>query len=155
MQITTRHGRVARIIWEEGGRIDEAARRAGVRPETLRRWLADEEFRNLVAQSAFEPLLQATSTMLQWAPVAVARLVSDLQSQSATDARQAAREILKLALDTQRELARPPADDSRRQHDADDACLGDDPLSRRMTEISDSQLARILQILNEPPGQDA
>jgi hypothetical protein len=145
MKLTAHHRRIARIIWECGGRLDEAAQREGLRPETLRRWLADGDFRALVAQDALEPLLQATSAMLRWAPVAVARLIQDLEGENAGDARQAAREILKLALDTQRELARP----AEPRPAAADAPTGpDDPLSRRVAELTDEQLARVLAILN-------
>jgi len=157
MNLTHRHRKIARILWECGGRLDEVARREHVRPATLRKWLRDPDFRALVAEDAFEPVLQATSAMLRWAPVAVSRLIQDLESESASDARQAAREILKLALDTQRELARPtdvkPADAERPRDPADD------PLGRRVAALTDDQLARVLAILNEtthpPPPRAA
>ena len=105
MQLNARHRKIARTVWECGGRLDEAAAQEHVRPDTLRRWLAEPEFRALIAQDAVEPLLQATSAVIRWAPVAVARLIQDLQGEAPGEARQAAREILKLALETQRELA--------------------------------------------------
>ena len=40
MKTTKRHRRIAHAIWEAGGRLDEVAEREGVRPDTLRRWLA-------------------------------------------------------------------------------------------------------------------
>jgi hypothetical protein len=151
MELSTRHRRIARTIWDCGGRLDDAAAREHVRTDTLRRWIAEPEFRALLAQGALEPILQATSAMLRWAPVAVARLIEDLEGESAADARQAAREILKLAHETQRELARP--DDPARQADGgpgagDPAAGAQDPLSRRVAALSDEQLAGLLQILN-------
>ena len=149
MNLTRRHRKVAGTIWECGGQLDDVARREKVQPATLRKWLRDPDFRTLVAQDAFEPILQATSAMLRWAPVAVSRLIQDLDGDSPSDARQAAREILKLALETQRELARPT---DHRPHDAGaDQPPGPahDPLGRRVAALSDDQLARILTILNE------
>jgi len=148
MKLTARHRKIARTIWECGGRLDEVAQREGVRPDTLRRWLADGDFRALLGEDALEPILQATSAMLRWAPVAVARLIQDLEGESAADARQAAREILKLALDTQRELARPPETSPAAAAQAQT----DDPLTRRVAGLTDEQLARVLAILNEPRG---
>lgn len=160
MNLTARHRRIARTLWDCGGRLDEAAAREHVRIDTLRRWLADPQFRALLAQDALEPLLQATSAMLRWAPAAVARLIQDLESESAGDARQAAREILKLALDAQKELA-PPADPAAARRAAgrsaaDPAAEPQDPLSQRVAALSDRQLAHLLAVLNgktpEPPG---
>ncbi|GAG44530.1 unnamed protein product, partial [marine sediment metagenome] len=107
MNLMPRHRKIAHAIWECGGQLDEVARCQHVQVATLRKWLRDPDFRTLLAEDALEPILQATSAMLRWAPVAVSRLIRDLDSESASDARQAAREILKLALATQRELARP------------------------------------------------
>jgi len=149
MRINARKRRAAHALWECGGRINDAAARGGVRPDTLRRWLADGDFRALVAEDAMEPLLQATSAMLCWAPVAVARLIRDLESESPVEARKAAREILKLALDVQRELARPPGPRPRAAGDPNAAPAGpDDPLTRQVAALTDDQLARILAILN-------
>lgn len=148
MPLTQRHRKAAEALWKSGGHIDEAAKSAGVQPATLRRWLADPEFRVLLAEDALEPILQATSAMLRWAPAAVARLIEDLQGESAGDARQAAREILKLALDTQRELAGPADAASRRAAEASAGPPADDPLSRRMAALTDGQLQRVLEILN-------
>jgi len=147
MNITTRHRRVARTVWECGGRLDEAAEREGIRPDTLRGWLADPKFRREMAQDALEPLLQATSAVMRWAPVAVARLIKDLESESAADARQAAREILKLALDTQRELSGGAAPASRDTAD-DSAAPPQDPLGQRIAALTDAQLAAVLRIIN-------
>jgi len=155
MIITTRHRRIAHAIWECGGRLEDVAAREGVGADTLRRWLTDPAFRSLVAQDALEPLLQATSAMLRWAPAAVARLIQDLESDSASDARQAAREILRIALDTQRELARPAAAEGPGEAlGATDplAALANDPLGRRVADLSDEQLGRVLAILNENQG---
>ncbi|MBE3097850.1 MAG: hypothetical protein IMZ44_12095 [Planctomycetes bacterium] len=161
MNLTARHRRIARTLWDCGGRLDEAAAREHVRIDTLRRWLADPQFRALLAQDALEPLLQATSAMLRWAPAAVARLIQDLESESAGDARQAAREILKLALDAQKELA-PPADPAAARRAAgssaaDPAAEPQDPLSRRIAALSDRQLAHLLAVLNgkTPEPSDA
>ena len=158
MILTTRHRRIAHAIWECGGRLEDAAAREGVGADTLRRWLTDPAFRSLVSQDALEPLLQATSAMLRWAPAAVARLIQDLESDSASDARQAAREILRIALDTQRELARPAGPAGREGRGetlgATDplAALANDPLGRRVADLSDEQLGRVLAILNESQG---
>jgi len=154
MILTARHRRIAHTIWECGGRLEDAAAREGVGANTLRRWLTDPAFRSLVAQDALEPLLQATSAMLRWAPAAVARLIQDLESDSASDARQAAREILRIALDTQRELARPAAAEGPGETPGADplAALANDPLGRRVADLSDEQLGRVLDILNESQG---
>jgi len=148
MTMTLRKRRVARALWDCGGRIDEAAAREHLRPSTLRRWLTDPEFRTLVAGDALEPLLQATSAMLRWAPAAVARLIRDLESESPTEARQAARDILKLALDTQRELITLPAVKVVRTDRPEDAePEADDPLSRQVAALTDDQLIGVLSIL--------
>lgn len=149
MKTTKRHRRIAHAIWEAGGRLDEVAEREGVRPDTLRRWLAEPAFRALLAQDALEPLLQATSAVLRWTPVAVARLIRDLEGESASDARQAAREILRLATDAQRDLARPG--ESERQPEGDDGLPmpAEDPLGRRVARLTDEQMERIFAILNQ------
>jgi hypothetical protein len=147
MKLTARHRQIAHALWECGGRIDDAAHRHHLRPDTIRRWLLDPDFRTLVAQGAAEPLLQATSAMMRWAPVAVARLIRDLESESPTDARQAAREILRLALETHRELSRPAEDDSSAA-DADPLAEAHDPLSRNVAALTDDQRARVLAIVN-------
>jgi len=153
MNLTNRHRRIARTIWECGGRLDEVAEREKVRPGTLRKWLADPAFRSLLAEDALEPVLQATSAVLRWAPVAVSRLIQDLDSESAGDARQAAREILKLALDTQRELARPAPDEQTKATAETAPPPGDDPLSHAVAGLSDEGLVRILTILQEAKGE--
>jgi len=150
MNLTPRHRKIAHAIWECAGQLDDVARREHVRPGTLRRWLRNPDFRALLAEDSFEPILQATSAMLRWAPVAVSRLIRDLDSESAADARQAAREILKLALDTQRELVRPIDDGPRNVNEPTVAAA--DPLGRRVAALSDDQLARVLGILNEAAG---
>jgi len=149
MNVTKRHRRVARTLWECGGRLDETADRTRVRPATLRQWLADPDFRALLADEARESVLQAAAAVLRWAPVAVSRLIRDLDSESASEARQAAREILKLAMEAQRDLAASaaPADDEAAPPDP-----GDDPLSRRVAALSDEQLIRIFGILNDTEG---
>ena len=152
MNLTNRHRRIARTIWECGGRLDEVAEREKVRPNTLRKWLADPAFRSLLAEDALEPILQATSAVLRWAPVAVSRLIQDLDSESAGDARQAAREILKLALDTQRELAQPAPGEERKAAAEAAPRPADDPLSRMVADLSDDQLVRILTILQNAKG---
>ena len=146
MNPTNRHRRIARAVWETGGRLDEAARREGVRPETLRRWLAAPEFRALLAGEALEPLFQATSAVMRWAPAAVARLIRDLDGESASDARQAAREILRLALEAQRNLV---SDDAPGAEAALATGLSaEDPLSRQVARLSDQQIKRVFAILN-------
>jgi hypothetical protein len=153
MKITTQHRRVARALWKSGGRVDEAAGQAHVRPGTVLRWLMKPEFRRLVDQATIEPLLQATSAMRRWAPAAVARLIRDLQSESSVDARQAAKEILKLALDaehyTPRKLRRPAGQPGRPADAAGAPGLPDDPLGRRVAALDDDQLARVLALINE------
>jgi hypothetical protein len=147
MIITTRHRRIAHTIWECCGNVDEVAVRESVSIYTLRRWLADPEFRELVVQNATEPLLQATGAVLRWAPVAVARLIQDLQGDSPNEARQAAREILKLALDAQHKMAGGGREDCGAK-DADPAAASNDPLTRRVAVLPDDQLAKLLAILN-------
>ena len=152
MQLNARHRKIARAVWECGGRLDEAAAQERVRPDTLRRWLAEPEFRALIAQDAVEPLLQATSAVIRWAPVAVARLIQDLQGEAPGEARQAAREILKLALETQRELA--AAGERRQPRDSgalDPAAASSDPLTRSVAMLPDDQLTKLLTILNDTP----
>lgn len=149
MNLMPRHRKIAHTIWECGGRLDEVARRQHVQVATLRKWLRDPDFRTLLAEDALEPILQATSAMLRWAPVAVSRLIRDLDSESASDARQAAREILKLALATQRELARPVGDKVATAAAGHSTTAADDPLGRRVAALTDDQLARVLEILNE------
>jgi hypothetical protein len=151
MILNARHRKIARAVWECGGRLDEAAAQGHVRPDTLRRWLAEPEFRALIAQDAVEPLLQTTSAVLRWAPVAVARLIQDLQGEAPGEARQAAREILKLALETQRELAaagerRQPCDSG-----ALDPAASSDPLTQSVAMLPDDQLTKLLAILNDTP----
>ena len=148
MQLGSRHRKIARTIWECCGNLGEVAVRERVCVSTLHRWLADPEFRALVARHAAEPLLQATGAVLRWAPVAVARLIQDLQGDSPGEARQAAREILKLALDAQRELApnRGVSSPDRKPGGTPDDAR--DPLSQSVAALPDDQLARMLGILN-------
>ena len=154
MEITPRHRKVARTVWECGGRIDEVAAREGLRPNTVRRWLADRRFRALLADDAVEPVLQAVSAMLRWAPVAVSRLIEDLEGDSAADARHAAREILKMALAVHPELARPrDAAHARPRTTATGPAAPDDPLARRVAALPDDQLARIFGLLNDTQGE--
>ena len=152
MHITAKHRAAARAVWESGRRVEDAAAKAGVRPGSIRKWLADPAFQGLVAEGEMAPLLQATSATFRWAPVAVARLIEDLESESADDARHAARDILKIAFDPQKGLDRWKA--SRKADAA--ACAGagppgakpDDPLSMRIAGLTDDQLAKVLAILN-------
>jgi len=154
MNLTDRHRRVVRTIWKCGGRIDEAAVVAGVRGNTIRRWLGDAKFRALLMQESMEPLLQATSAVMRWAPAAVARLIRDLDGGSPADARHAAREILKLAMGTQTELcARKPA--AAGEETGEDAAA-DDAYSRRFADLPDDRLKQMLEILNgNGPGSQA
>jgi len=157
MRPLKRHRRVARAVWETGGRLDEAARREGVRPETLRRWLALPKFRALLAEEALEPLFQATSAVLRWAPAAVGRLIRDLDGESASDARQAAREILRLALEAQRDLAGGDVPESEASEATGAGSVSaEDPLSRQVAHLSDEQIKTIFAILNdaEDPGAE-
>ena len=162
MHLTSRHRKIARTIWECCGNLGEVAVRERVGVSTLHRWLAEPEFRTMVVRNATEPLLQATGAVLRWAPAAVARLIQDLQGDAPAEARQAAREILKLALDAQRELAR---DDRHAQPQPgagapDPLSAASDPLSRSVAALPDDQLARLLGILNgdktppRPPRKD-
>jgi hypothetical protein len=89
--------------------------------------------------------------VVRWAPVAVARLIEDLEGESSADARHAAREILKLALDTQREAARQRGGPARAAGEAGSPGDARDPLSRRVAGLTDGQLLRVLAILNEEP----
>jgi hypothetical protein len=87
---------------------------------------------------------------MRWAPAAVARLIRDLDGESASDARQAAREILRLALEAQRNLASGDAPAA----DVAEAALAtglsaEDPLSRQVARLSDEQVKSIFAILND------
>ena len=148
MQINTRHRRAAKLLWECGGRIEEVATRQGIQPGTIRRWLRDPAFRDLVAQNSAEPFLQATNAVARWAPAAVARLIQDLDSESAADARQAAREVLKLAIEAHRALALSARADPTEEADAPPPADPDDPLSRRVAALTDDQLVDFLAALN-------
>jgi len=155
MQLTSRHRKIARTIWECCGNLGEVAVRERVGVSTLQRWLQEPEFRALVARHAAEPLLQATGAMLRWAPVAVARLIEDLQGDSPAEARHAAREILKLAIEAQRDLAagdrRAPAPAG--PADADPLSAANDPLSRSVAALPDDQLAKLLAMLDSNVGR--
>jgi hypothetical protein len=144
MHITPQRRKAARALWEAGGRIEDAARALRLRPATLRLWLADGDFRRLVAEAAREPFLQATSAVLRWAPAAVARLIEDLRGESAADARQAAREILRLATESHQALARdgPPGGP------AAEGLAPEDPLARRVAALTDDEVGRIFAILD-------
>jgi hypothetical protein len=149
MNVRTRQRRIAQAVWAAGGRLEEVAERERVHLRTLRRWLAEPEFQAMLAEEAIEPILQASSAVMRWAPAAVARLIRDLDSKSATSARHAAREILRLALDAQEKLGRggvlAPAGvaalaDSRRS-------LADDPLTRSVAALTDDEVERIFGML--------
>ena len=156
MVITTRHRRIARTFWKCSGNVGEVAARERIGVNTLLRWLTEPEFRALIASNAAEPLLQATGAVLRWAPVAVARLIQDLQGESPAEARQAAREILKLALEAQRELTsgdrpgRQPSDTGSPNR----LSAASDPLTRSVANLADDQLAKLLATLNEAPKGD-
>jgi len=152
MNVTKRHRQAARTLWECGGRLDETANRTRVRPNTLRQWLTDPDFRALLADEARESVLQASAAVLRWAPAAVSRLIRDLDSESASEARQAAREILKLAMEAQRDLATSAT--SPHADAKPPPAPGDDPLSRRVAALTDEQLIRIFGILNDSQGGD-
>ena len=101
-----------------------------------------------MVEDALEPLLQATNAMMRWAPVA--RLIQDLDGESAIDAQPGGPGILKLAvLDTPgpaspgrptapgaRPTAMPPADD---------------PLGRRVAAITDEQVTKVLALSTAVP----
>jgi len=150
MRFTAFHRRIARTLWDCGGRLDETAKQTGVSLDKLRLWLADPAFRVLMAPDALEPLLQASNALIRWAPVAVGRLIGDLESEKPEEARQAARDILKLGLTAQREmmaslpqtvLTAPPA--------ARDVAEEVDPLTARIAGLSDEKLIRLLNMLND------
>ncbi|HUW99388.1 MAG TPA: hypothetical protein VMY35_00280 [Phycisphaerae bacterium] len=153
MNTRTRRRRIARAVWAAGGRLEEVIERERVQPRTLRRLLADPEFRAMLAEEAVEPILQATSAVMRWAPAAVARLIRDLDSESASDARHAAREILRLAMDAPRKLGAASA----LVPDAEAAPAGplpgapgpDDPLMQSVARLTDSEVERIFSILTE------
>ncbi len=147
MHITKKHRQTAHAVWESGGKIDEAAKVGRIRPETLRRWLLDPGFRGLLAEEALEPLLQATSAVLRWAPMAVARLIRDLEGESASDARQAAREVLKLAAEAQKTLGQDAAGAAPADPEGERAGPADDPLTRQVARLTDEQLRGILKVL--------
>lgn len=145
--------RAARAIWASGGRLAEAAERSQTGLLTLRKWLQAPEFQALLAEEAMEPIVQAASAVVRWAPAAVARLIRDLDSESASDARHAAREILRLAMDAPRKLGAASA----LVPDAEAAPAGplpgapgpDDPLMQSVARLTDSEVERIFSILTE------
>jgi hypothetical protein len=151
MPLTARHRQAAAALWECGGRVEDAAAKVGTRPSTLRRWLAKPEFRAHLAQASTEPLLQAASAMARWAPAAVAKLIQGLEHESPAQARLAARELLKLALLTRRELALSLEPAAPETLAADPLAEVHDPLSRRVVGLGADQFARVLAILNEEP----
>ena len=144
--------RAARAIWATGGRLGEASERSRTGLLTLRKWLQVPEFRALLAEEAIEPLVQAASAVVRWAPAAVARLIRDLDSESANDARRAARDILRLAMEVQKHLLRG---ESRKEADAAQepppAFAGEkDPLTERLEALSEEEMEGIWGILNGP-----
>ncbi|HUX00701.1 MAG: hypothetical protein WBD63_06020 [Phycisphaerae bacterium] len=148
--------RAARAIWASGGRLAEAAERSQTGLLTLRKWLQAPEFQALLAEEAMEPIVQAASAVVRWAPAAVARLIRDLDSESANDARRAAREILRLAMDVQKHLIQsqnasqqPESKTANDQPPTFNAAM--DPLSQQLEELSDEKVEAILGILNGPP----
>ncbi len=143
MNTELRRRRVAHALWASGVQVDEVAKTEGVKPLTIRRWLMDPTFRALLAREAVEPILQTASAVLRWTPAAVARLVEDLDGESAADARQAAREILRMAIASRRDVLAEAAVRGTEP--------GADPLSRRVADLTDDQLGRVLAILNGAP----
>ena len=155
MNTRTRQRRVARAVWAAGGRLEEVVERERVQLRTLQRWLVDPEFRTMLEEESLEPILQAVSAVMRWAPAAVARLIRDLDGESSSDARQAAREILRLALDAPRKIGRPPQRGDGGSEAADGSCASaDDPLSRRIAGLSDEKVERIFAMLNEPEDRE-
>jgi hypothetical protein len=148
MTITRRHRRVARTLWECGGRVEEAAAKERIRPSTVQRWLTEPAFQDLMTANAAVPLGQARDAVLRWAPAAVARLIRDLEGESAGDARQAAKEILRLAIDAERELGLAAEVKAGPAEAEGEAGARDDPLGRRVAAMTDAQLARVMEMIN-------
>jgi len=149
MRFTAFHRRIARTLWDCGGRLDETAKQTGVSLDKLRLWLADPAFRVLMAPDALEPLLQASNALMRWAPVAVGRLIADLESEKPEDARQAARDLLKLALAAQREMVGSLAGSVIPVEPVKMIDETRDPLTARFAAISDRNLIRLLEVLND------
>jgi len=148
-----RRRRAARAVWAAGGRLAEVAERERVRLGTLRQWLMSSEFRVMLAEEAMESVMQAASAVVRWAPAAVARLIKDLDSESASDAHRAAREIIRLAMDVQRQLAGEAVQSPKSKAQSQAEAVGaegpaEDPLSRQVAELSDEAVESILGILN-------
>jgi len=147
--------RAARAVWAAGGRLAEASERSRTGLLTLRKWLQTPEFLALLAEEAIEPVVQAATAVVRWAPAAVARLIRDLDSESANDARRAAREILRLAMEVQKHLR--PLEAPKRQEEAKGSAAldgGADPLSRRVEALSDEEMEAIWGILNGPRDEE-
>jgi len=123
---------------------------------TLRKWLQTPEFRALLAEEAIEPVVQAATAVVRWAPAAVARLIRDLDSESPNDARRAAREILRLAMEVQKHLS--PLETPKRKEPAKGKAAaldgGMDPLSRRVEALTEEEMEAIWRVLNGP-AEDA
>jgi hypothetical protein len=146
MQITNKHRKAAKAIWQCGGRLEEAAAACSIKYCTLHRWLGEPEFRTELARASMEPLLQATSAVMRWAPAAVARLIRDLDGDSPVDARQAAREILKLAVEAHERLTASSSPEPLRGPPPTPPA--DDPYSRRIANLPSDRLEQMLKILN-------
>ncbi|MBE3096942.1 MAG: hypothetical protein IMZ44_07400 [Planctomycetes bacterium] len=149
MRITAYHRRLAARLWECGGRVDELVKNDGVSLEKMQALMMDPDFRALLAPFAMEPLLQATAALVRWAPVAVARLIQDLESESATDARQGARDLLRLAFGVQKELIGTGQISAPLAPDAPLVSREKDPLTACFDRMTDDQLTRILAIVHE------
>ena len=83
----------------------------------------------------------------------MARLIKDLDSESGSDAHRAAREIIRLAMDVQRQLAGEAAERAQAAARDQAEAVGakgpaEDPLSRRVEALSDEGVEAILAILN-------
>ncbi|MBE3096593.1 MAG: hypothetical protein IMZ55_00050 [Acidobacteria bacterium] len=155
MRITAYHRRLAARLWECGGRVDEIVKTEGVSLEKMQAMMMDPGFRALLAPFAMEPLLQATAALVRWAPVAVARLIQDLESESATDARQGARDLLRLAFGVQKELIGTGQVSAPLAPEAALVSREKDPLTAHFDRMTDDQLTRILAIVHEPGATPA
>ena len=97
MRLHKIHRRVACAVAEAAMDIDAIARSFGLTAKKVRKWLCDPEMRKLIRQKESEHGEQMRRLALRYGPAATIRLIHDLGSENASEARQAALAIVKLA----------------------------------------------------------
>ena len=121
---------VARAVFEAAEDIDQIARRFGMKADTVRRWLREPRAKQMIHQLETEQREQMRRLAVRYGPSAAARLIQDLNSADAGNARRAAEAILKLAF----------AFSGRGEAD-------DEPPRAAAGHVDDEKADRILEIL--------